>query len=123
MQMDDMILVSIDDHSIEPPDMYDNHVPAKWRDQAPKVVRNAEGIDEWVFQGRSTTTPFGMAATVGWPREEWGFEPGALSELRPGCFDVHERVRDMDANGVLASMCFPTISALVTASISVLALR
>ena len=110
MQMDDMILVSIDDHSIEPPDMYDNHVPAKWRDQAPKIVRNAQGVDEWVFQGRSTTTPFGMAATVGWPREEWGFNPGALSELRPGCFDVHERVRDMDANGVLASMCFPTMA-------------
>jgi hypothetical protein len=29
MQMDDMILVSIDDHMVEPPDMYENHVPAK----------------------------------------------------------------------------------------------
>ena len=29
MQMDDMILVSIDDHFIEPPDMFENHVPAK----------------------------------------------------------------------------------------------
>ena len=27
-----MILVSIDDHSIEPPDMYKRHVPAKWLD-------------------------------------------------------------------------------------------
>jgi predicted TIM-barrel fold metal-dependent hydrolase len=73
-------------------------------------VRNAEGIDECVFQGKSTTTPFGMSATVGWPRDEWGFHPGALSELRPGCFDVHERVRDMNANGVLASLNFPTMA-------------
>ena len=51
-----------------------------------------------------------MAATVGWPTEEWGFNPGSYSELRPGCFDVHERVRDMDANGVLASMNFPTMA-------------
>ena len=43
MQMDDMILVSIDDHMIEPPDMFENHVPAKWRDQVPKVVRNDAG--------------------------------------------------------------------------------
>ena len=43
----------------------------------------------WTFQGQATSTPFGMAATVGWPREEWGFNPGAFSELRPGCFDVH----------------------------------
>ncbi|GAC1309214.1 MAG: amidohydrolase family protein [Acidimicrobiales bacterium] len=110
MQMDDMILVSIDDHMIEPPDMFDKHVPAKWKDLVPKVVRNEQGVDEWEFQGEKTATPFGMAATVGWPREEWGFNPGAYSELRPGCFDVHERVRDMNANGVLASMNFPTMA-------------
>ncbi len=28
--------------------------------------------------------------------------------MRPGCYDIHERVRDMDANGVLGSMCFPS---------------
>jgi len=110
MQMDDMILVSIDDHMVEPPDMYDRHVPAKYKDDAPRVVRNDEGIDMWIFQGQATSTPFGMTATVGWPREEWGFNPGSLSEVRPGCFDVHERVRDMNANGVLASMCFPTMA-------------
>ncbi|HEY6532502.1 MAG TPA: amidohydrolase family protein [Acidimicrobiales bacterium] len=110
MQLDDMILVSIDDHFIEPPDMFENHVPAKWRDQVPKVVRNAQGVDEWVFQGEATSTPFGMAATVGWPREEWGFNPGAYVELRPGTFDVHARVADMNANGVLASMNFPTMA-------------
>src|SRR5579862_4827538 len=110
MRMEDMILVSIDDHSIEPPDMYERHLPAKYRDRAPKIVRNAEGIDQWVFQGEASSTPFGMCATVGWPQEEWGFDPGTFSELRPGCFDVHERVRDMNVNGVLASMCFPTMA-------------
>jgi predicted TIM-barrel fold metal-dependent hydrolase len=111
MQMDDMILVSIDDHFIEPPDMWKNHVPAKWADQVPKVVHNKEtGVDEWVFQGNATSTPFGMAATVGWTSDQWGFNPGSYSELRPGCFDVHERVRDMNANGVLASMNFPTMA-------------
>lgn len=110
MKIEDMILVSIDDHMVEPPDMYDNHVPAKYRDLAPRVVRNERGVDEWEFQGAKTSTPFGMAATVGWPREEWGFTPGSYSELRPGCFDVHERVKDMNANGVLASMNFPTMA-------------
>ena len=110
MQLDDMILVSIDDHMIEPPDMYKKHVPAKWADKAPKVVRNDQGVDQWVFQGQATSTAFGMAATVGWPAEEWGFNPGVYSELRPGCFDVHQRVRDMNANGVLAQMNFPTMA-------------
>ena len=41
-----MILVSIDDHMVEPPDMFDNHVPDKWRDQAPRIVSNANGQDD-----------------------------------------------------------------------------
>ncbi len=110
MQMEDMILVSIDDHMVEPPDMFDNHVPEKWKDRVPKLVRNEWGADEWQFEGKATSTPFGMAATVGWPKEEWGFNPGSYVELRPGCFDVHERVKDMDANGVLASLNFPTMA-------------
>jgi predicted TIM-barrel fold metal-dependent hydrolase len=110
MRKEDMILVSIDDHVIEPPDMYKNHVPTKWLDEAPKVVRNEQGIDEWVFQGQRTSTRFGLAATVGWPREEWGLDPGSFSELRPGCFDVHQRVLDMNANGVLGSLNFPTMA-------------
>jgi predicted TIM-barrel fold metal-dependent hydrolase len=110
VQLEDMILVSIDDHMIEPPDMYKNHVPAKWADQMPRVERDEAGMDRWVFAGEATSTAFGMAATVGWPSEEWGFNPGVYAELRPGCFDVHERVRDMNANGVLASMNFPTMA-------------
>ena len=110
MRTEDMILISIDDHSIEPPDMYRRHLPAKWLDKAPKIVRDENGHDLWVFQGEATSTTFGMAATVGWPAQEWGFSPGSFSEMRPGCFDVHERVRDMNANGVLASMCFPTMA-------------
>src|ERR1700744_124075 len=99
MNLEDMILVSIDDHMIEPPNMYENHVPRNLLDDAPKVLHE-DGIDRWVFQGEKTSTSFGMSATVGWPSAEWGFNPDAYTELRPGCFDVHERVRDMNANDV-----------------------
>ena len=75
-----------------------------------RILTNANGQDEWIFQGAAASTPFGMAATSGWPPEEWGFDPATMTEMRPGCFDVHERVRDMNANGVLASMNFPTMA-------------
>jgi predicted TIM-barrel fold metal-dependent hydrolase len=35
--------------------------------------------------------------------------PSALAEMRPAAYLVDERVRDMDRNGVLASMCFPSL--------------
>ena len=35
-------------------------------------------------------------------------EPTSFDEIRPGCWDIHERIADMDANGVLGSLCFPS---------------
>jgi predicted TIM-barrel fold metal-dependent hydrolase len=110
LDLNDMILVSIDDHVIEPPNMFDGHVPERWKAAAPRVERDVNGHDQWVFQGVVTSTPFGMCAVVSWPKEEWGWDPGTFGEIRPGCYDVHQRVRDMNVNGVLASMNFPTMA-------------
>jgi predicted TIM-barrel fold metal-dependent hydrolase len=106
MNIDDMVLVSIDDHVIEPPDMFVRHVPAKWADQAPKVIVE-NGIEQWEFQGARAGS-MGLNAVVSWPAEEWGFDPTTFAEMRPGAYDIHERVRDMNRNGVFGSMCFPT---------------
>jgi predicted TIM-barrel fold metal-dependent hydrolase len=102
-----MILVSIDDHIVEPADMFDNHVPAKWKDQAPKLLTGSNGIQAWQLENQ-VAGAIGMNAVVGWPKEEWGFDPTSLSEMRPGAYDVDERVLDMDVNGILASMNFPS---------------
>jgi predicted TIM-barrel fold metal-dependent hydrolase len=107
MNVDDMIIISIDDHVIEPPDMFDAHVPARYRDQAPKLLRDENGFDTWVFEGDSVGM-VGLNATVSWPKEEWGMDPSSLAEMRTGAYLIGERVRDMNRNGVLASMCFPS---------------
>jgi len=109
MNVDDMILLSIDDHIIEPPDMFHERMPAKFADQAPRLVKDASGKDQWIFQGESIGVP-GLAAVASWPKDEWNFNPTDLSEMRPGCYDLDARVADMDANGVLAGMNFPTFA-------------
>lgn len=107
MKIDDMILVSIDDHIIEPPDLFANHMPEKYRDQGPQFVRLPNGVDQWQFQGEVMGT-VGLGATASWPRDEWNFDPVGLADMRPGCYDIHQRVRDMNANGILASLNFGT---------------
>jgi predicted TIM-barrel fold metal-dependent hydrolase len=110
MDLDQMILVSIDDHIIEPADMFDRHMPAKFADDAPKYVHGGpDGVDYWEYQGQHTGS-VGLNAVASWPHPEWGFDPVGQPEMRPGCYDLELRVRDMDANGVLASMCFPTFA-------------
>jgi predicted TIM-barrel fold metal-dependent hydrolase len=105
--LDDLILISVDDHLIEPPHLFVNHLPARYLEQAPKLVRNDEGSDVWVF-GQTVIETAALNAVAGRPKEEYGLEPQSLDEVRPGCYDVHERVKDMDAGGVLASMNFPS---------------
>jgi predicted TIM-barrel fold metal-dependent hydrolase len=102
---DDMILISVDDHIIEPPDMFVNHLPERYQKDAPQLVHRADGTDVWQF--RETVIPnAALNAVAGRPKEEYGMEPQGLDEIRPGCYDVHERIKDMDAGGMLGSMCF-----------------
>jgi predicted TIM-barrel fold metal-dependent hydrolase len=110
MQIDDMVLVSVDDHIVEPPSMtafFEDHVPQKYKERVPRVVRRADGADAWLVEGNELLT-FGLNAVQGRPPEEWGQDPSNFDEVRPGTYDVHQRVRDMDVNGVLASLNFPS---------------
>jgi predicted TIM-barrel fold metal-dependent hydrolase len=107
MRVEDMILVSVDDHVVEPPDMFDRHVPAKWRDQAPKNIRKPEGHDVWVFEGNEIPN-IGLNAVAGRPPQDYNMDVTSYDQIRRATYDIHERVRDMNVNGVLGSMCFPS---------------
>jgi len=107
MDTNDMILVSVDDHVIEPPTMFDAHIPEKYRDQAPKIMEDDNGSQYWLFEGARAQN-MGLNAVAGCPPEEYGLNPLRFDQMRPGCYDIHERIRDMNANGVLGSINFPT---------------
>ena len=107
MNKEDMILISVDDHIVEPPDMFKNHLQKKYLDEAPRLVHNPDGSDTWQF--RDIVIPnVALNAVAGRPKEEYGLEPQGLDEIRPGCYKVDERVKDMNAGGILGSMCFPS---------------
>ena len=65
------------------------------------------GDDVWVYDGRQFPN-IGLNAVAGRPRDEYGMDPTSYDEMRPGCWDVDARIGDMNANGVLASLCFPS---------------
>src|SRR4051812_30235548 len=107
MRADDLILISVDDHLVEPPHMFEGRLPAKYADVAPRVERRDDGSDVWTFN--SAVIPnVGLNAVAVRPKSEYGVDPTAFDEMRAGCFDIHEGVKDMNAGGVLSSMCFPS---------------
>ena len=109
MKIDDLILVSVDDHVVEPPDMWEGRLPARWKDRAPRLVHKADGTDVWVFEGQQIPN-IGLNAVAGRPPEEYGMEPTSLAQLREGNYDIHRRIDDMNAAGILGSMCFASMT-------------
>jgi predicted TIM-barrel fold metal-dependent hydrolase len=105
MNKDDLILISVDDHIAEPPDMFEAHVPQKYKRYAPKVVEE-NGREQWYY-GELRGRNLGLNAVAGKPREMYNIDASRYDEMRPGCFNVDERVRDMNAGGVLAGLNFP----------------
>ena len=103
----DLIIVSVDDHIVEPPDMFKQHVPAQLKDKAPKYVIEANGDGYWSFE-----VPPGVEHRPqrrGRPSaQEYGMEPTAISQMREGSWNVHARIDDMNVNGVLGSLNFGT---------------
>src|SRR5271156_3992752 len=100
-------VISVDDHVVEPPDMFEGRIPAAMADRAPRIVETPEGHQVWEFEGERYTQ-VGMNAVAGRRPETYGLEPFRFDQMRPGCYDADARVHDMDINGVWASVNFPS---------------
>jgi predicted TIM-barrel fold metal-dependent hydrolase len=101
------LVISADDHVVEPPHTFEGRLPAALAEQGPRVVEKDDGTQMWVFDGQQIPN-VGFNAVVGRPVSEYSFEPARFEEMRPGAWDIHERIRDMDINGVYASVNFPS---------------
>ena len=84
MTLDDMILVSVDDHIVEPPTVFANHIPTKWAERAPRLVYDPETATQgWRWEAGASTSTF-INAVVTLPKEEWGFDPSTLAQIPMG---------------------------------------
>ncbi|NLU64678.1 amidohydrolase [Rhodococcus sp. HNM0563] len=103
-------LVSVDDHILEPPNLWVDRVPKKDRDRAPHMIKDDKtGMDVWVYDGKKFPSS-GLSAVAGKSKEEFSPEPLNYDEMRPGCYDPLARVEDMNKAGILASLSFPTVT-------------
>jgi len=118
-------IVSVDDHVIEPPNVWQDRLPEKFKDVGPKSFRqkgtmnfvggvfsfepdeDGEVGDWWSFEdGRFPLTR--LEAAVGFERDQVQVVPITYDEMRHGCWDPAARIADMDANWTEASMSFPS---------------
>lgn len=108
MKMSDLVIVSVDDHISEPPDMFNRHLTGDDLATAPKFHTSPTGANYWTYQGM-TMTSVGLNAVVGRVPEEYGMEPQSLEQVRKGCYDPKARIDDMNVNGIAASLNFGSV--------------
>ena len=44
--------ISVDDHIVEPPDIFEGRLPKALQERAPRVVEDAQGRQHWEFEGK-----------------------------------------------------------------------
>jgi predicted TIM-barrel fold metal-dependent hydrolase len=103
------LIVSADDHLVEPPHMFSGRLPAKYVHRAPTVV-SRDGAQGWLVEDHFLGN-VGFNAIAGRRLEVTGDperDPITFADMRPGAWDIHSRIKDMDLDGVYASLCFPS---------------
>jgi predicted TIM-barrel fold metal-dependent hydrolase len=122
-------IISVDDHVVEPANVWIDRLPSRYHDVAPRSVRapveemsfiggkftavpgkpGAAGdqVDWWFYEDlRRPLTRLDTA--VGYSRDEVTLKGVTYDDMRKGSWDVTERLADMDVNHVEASLCYPT---------------
>lgn len=123
--MEPPLIISVDDHVVEPPDLWQNRLPSKFLDRGPRIVRqkvrqtfagkggksagweehpDGDWADIWLYD--DVVFPLLMLfAAVGF--EELGQFVTTYDQLQPGTWKQAERLEAMDANHTQAAICFP----------------
>jgi predicted TIM-barrel fold metal-dependent hydrolase len=102
-------IISVDDHFLEPPDIFISRVPRTIKDRVPSVGDGEDGLPYWVIEGDRVGITITNGAS-GRPRHEWAGERlHRYEEFREGVYDSTKRLDDMDLCGVWAELCFPSM--------------
>ncbi len=118
-------IISVDDHVVEPADLWSSRLPAKYREVGPHVELLPMGTPKldggayiespgtegkpiaWWFYEDHRYSVKRLIAAAGYDPDEIGLQGVTFDEMRPGCWQPDARIADMEMNHVEASLCFP----------------
>ena len=110
MGKDGYPVISSDSHVIEPPDLWTTRIESEFRDRCPRVVTVEEGHDIWVIDDTKGGS-FSTGTQTGWRfdrREDMADTRAVFGDVRPGGYIPDEAVKDLDVDGVDATILYAT---------------
>ena len=112
-------IISVDDHVLEPPDLWSSRLPSRYRERGPRIVRqkvrrvgaqvieadDGQWCDVWHYDDTGLARFMMLSAAVGF--DDARVRCDDLRRDPPGAWKQPERLADMDANHIEAAVCFP----------------
>ena len=103
------MIISADSHITEPPDTYTARIDPKFRDRAPRIVRDDNLGDIFHIEGLSQPIPMGLVAAAGKSAAELATFGVKFEDLHRGGWDPDARLADQDRDGVAGEIIYPTV--------------
>ena len=105
-------VIDADGHILEPLDLWDKYIDPKYRDRAPKIVKGENGKERLVIEEHSVGNAqlgIGRIGAVGARQGVVAADTMEYKDGKPGGFDPHKRIPDMDADGIDAAFLYPSL--------------
>jgi predicted TIM-barrel fold metal-dependent hydrolase len=102
-------VIDVDAHVTEPSGVFADRLPARYRDQGPRLVRDERsGYDVWKVGDGATIASVGHTATAGWP-DRFPSSPKTMDEVPRAAWNAEARLEYLDEIGVWAQVMYPNV--------------
>src|SRR6516165_5443051 len=104
-------VIDSDGHILEPLTLWQDYLDPTFRDRAPKLVIDSDGKERLLVEEQVLGSQQGMGGIggVGARQGVVSSETMKYEEGRPGGFDPHKRIPDMDLDGIDAAFLYPSM--------------
>lgn len=103
-------VIDADGHILEPLDIWDNYMDPAYRDRAPRLFVDTDGKERLRVEDKIIGGPRGLGL-IGAIGARDGLQSDSIKyiEGRKGGFDPHERIKDLDLDGIDAAFLYPSL--------------
>ena len=102
-------IISADSHITEAPGTYLDRIDRRFKDRAPRIVRDPVRGDLFVIEGLDKPIPMGLIAAAGKSAEELAMFNARFEDMHRGGWDPEARLDDQDRDGVHGEILYPTV--------------
>ena len=104
-------VIDADGHILEPVDIWDRYMDPAWRDRAPRMVIGDNGKERLLIEGQILGNPKGLGRLCGVGARDGSVDTDKMmyADGKPGGFDPHARIKDLDLDGIDAAFLYPSI--------------